>query len=104
MASYPAVEMVFHPEANLVEHLFAPAQISEAIAKRADIIARKVIEELKMTGLLAVEMFVTKSDDVLVNEIAPRPHNSGHQMLSINREEYEQSEHLFHHILPVLIC
>ena len=91
VASYPAVEMVFHPEANLVEYLFAPAQISETIAKRADVIARKVIGKLNMTGLLAVEMFVTKSNEVLVNEIAPRPHNSGHQTIEANlTSQYEQ--------------
>jgi 5-(carboxyamino)imidazole ribonucleotide synthase len=89
--SYPAVEMVFHPVHNLVEYLFAPAQISEDISKEADTIARKVISELKMVGLLAVEMFVTKDGHVLVNEIAPRPHNSGHQTIEANiTSQYEQ--------------
>ena len=91
VVSYPAVEMVFHPEANLVEYLFAPAQISIEVAKQADDIARKVIGALKMTGLLAVEMFVTKSKEVLVNEVAPRPHNSGHQTIEANvTSQYEQ--------------
>ncbi len=91
VASYPAVEMVFHPEANLVEYLFAPAQISDAVARQADATARKVIGELKMIGLLAVEMFVTKSNEVLVNEIAPRPHNSGHQTIEANvTSQFEQ--------------
>ncbi|HET9053051.1 MAG TPA: ATP-grasp domain-containing protein, partial [Cyclobacteriaceae bacterium] len=74
LETYPAVEMVFHPEQNLVEYLFAPAALTESVAQRADAIARSVIEKLGMTGLLAVEMFVTKTGDVLVNEIAPRPH------------------------------
>jgi len=91
ISSYPAVEMVFHPEANLVEYLFSPAQIGEQVAQTADAIARKVIEKLSMVGLLAVEMFVTKKGEVLVNEVAPRPHNSGHQTMEGNvTSQYEQ--------------
>jgi 5-(carboxyamino)imidazole ribonucleotide synthase len=89
--TYPAVEMVFHPEHNMVEYLFAPAQLSQSILEEADRIAIKVISELKMVGLLAVEMFVTNSGEVLVNEIAPRPHNSGHQTIEANStSQYEQ--------------
>lgn len=89
--SYPAVEMVFHPTANLVEYLFSPAEISSAIAKEADAIAKSVIEKMNMVGLLAVEMFVTKEGNVLVNEVAPRPHNSGHQTIEANiTSQYEQ--------------
>lgn len=89
--TFPAVEMVFHPEQNLVEYLFAPAQISNVIAQQADAIAKSVIEKLGMIGLLAVEMFVTKTGEVLVNEIAPRPHNSGHQTIEANvTSQYEQ--------------
>ncbi len=91
IASYPAVEMVFHPQANLVEYLFSPADISTKVADEADQIARTVIEKLNMVGLLAVEMFVTPSGDVLVNEVAPRPHNSGHQTIEANvTSQYEQ--------------
>jgi 5-(carboxyamino)imidazole ribonucleotide synthase len=91
LVTYPAVEMVFHPEANLVEYLFAPAQLKKGVAEKADAIARKVISELGMVGLLAVEMFVTSEGDVLVNEIAPRPHNSGHQTIEANiTSQYEQ--------------
>jgi len=91
LVTYPAVEMVFHPEANLVEYLFAPAQLKKSVAAKADAIARKVITELGMVGLLAIEMFVTKEGDVLVNEIAPRPHNSGHQTIEANvTSQYEQ--------------
>jgi len=91
LSSYPAVEMVFHPEANLVEYLFSPAQISKKVAEKADAIARQLIHELNMVGLLAVEMFVTRRGEVLVNEIAPRPHNSGHQTLEANvTSQYEQ--------------
>jgi 5-(carboxyamino)imidazole ribonucleotide synthase len=89
--SFPAVEMVFHPEQNLVEYLFAPAELSREILHEAEHIARKVVHELNMVGLLAVEMFVTKEGKVLVNEIAPRPHNSGHQTIEANvTSQYEQ--------------
>ena len=91
IVSYPAVEMMFHPTQNLVEYLFAPAQISKDIEKKADAIARDVIAKLNLTGLLAVEMFVTKAGEVLVNEVAPRPHNSGHQTIEANvTSQYEQ--------------
>lgn len=89
--TFPAVEMVFHPVQNLVEYLFAPAEITEPVRKEADAIACKIIQELDMVGLLAVEMFVTKDGRVLVNEIAPRPHNSGHQTIEANvTSQYEQ--------------
>jgi len=89
--SYPAVEMVFHPQANLVEYLFSPAQIPDAVALQADSIAKSVIQKLNMIGLLAVEMFVTKDGQVVVNEVAPRPHNSGHQTIEANvTSQYEQ--------------
>ena len=89
--TFPAVEMVFHPEQNLVEYLYSPAQIAGAQAAEADRIARTLIQKLNMVGVLAVEMFVTKNGDVLVNEIAPRPHNSGHQTIEANiTSQYEQ--------------
>ncbi len=89
--SFPPVEMVFHPEANLVEYLFSPASIHESVATEAERIAKKIITDLNMVGLLAVEMFVTKEHKVLVNEIAPRPHNSGHQTIEANvTSQYQQ--------------
>ncbi|UII22584.1 5-(carboxyamino)imidazole ribonucleotide synthase [Fulvivirga ligni] len=89
--TFPVVELVYHPEANLVEYLFAPAEISDEVDEKAKEIATTVIKELDMVGLLAVEMFVTKQDEVLVNEIAPRPHNSGHQTIEANHtSQYEQ--------------
>lgn len=89
--TFPVVEMVFHPVQNLVEYLFAPAQIDPQVAAEADRVARDIIQKLDMTGLLAVEMFVTKDGKVLVNEIAPRPHNSGHQTIEANTtSQYEQ--------------
>lgn len=89
--SFPAVEMVFHPEANLVEYLFSPAQISAQVEQQAQHIAQDLISKLKLTGILAVEMFVTKDEKVLVNEVAPRPHNSGHQTIEANyTSQYQQ--------------
>ncbi len=89
--SYPVVEMVFHPVQNLVEYLFAPAELPVETAKQADAIAREIIIRLNMTGLLAVEMFVTREGAILVNEIAPRPHNSGHHTIEANvTSQYEQ--------------
>ena len=79
--TFPTVELEFHPEANLVEFLHTPAKIKEEIDARAKLIAIDLIQKLGMVGLLAVEMFVTKSGDVLVNEIAPRTHNSGHHTI-----------------------
>jgi len=89
--SFPAVEMVFHPVQNLVEYLFAPTELSLKILKEADAVAKNIIQKLNMIGLLAVEMFVTKAGEILVNEIAPRPHNSGHQTIEANvTSQYEQ--------------
>lgn len=91
VAIYPPVEMVFHPEANLVEYLFSPAQLQPEISQQAQAIASNVIKRLNMIGLLAVEMFVTKEGTILVNEVAPRPHNSGHQTIEGNvTSQYEQ--------------
>jgi 5-(carboxyamino)imidazole ribonucleotide synthase len=91
ISCFPAVEMVFHPEANLVEYLLSPARLSDKIAARASTIAQQVAKELGIVGLLAVEMFVTKQGEVLVNEVAPRPHNSGHQTIEANiTSQYQQ--------------
>ncbi|MDA8874316.1 5-(carboxyamino)imidazole ribonucleotide synthase [uncultured Winogradskyella sp.] len=76
--TYPTVEMEFHPEANQVEYVLCPARLTEHITKKAEALALKVANTYKHVGLLAVEMFLTNEDDVLVNEVAPRPHNSGH--------------------------
>jgi 5-(carboxyamino)imidazole ribonucleotide synthase len=91
VTTYPLVEMVFHPVHNLVEYLFAPAEVSEQVEKQARQIAVSVIEGLGMVGLLAVEMFLTKEGKLLVNEVAPRPHNSGHHTIKANfTSQYEQ--------------
>ncbi|GAA4646246.1 5-(carboxyamino)imidazole ribonucleotide synthase [Pontixanthobacter gangjinensis] len=76
--TYPVVEMEFHPTANQVEYVICPARIEESVAEKARKTAEKVSEAFQHVGLLAVEMFQTKDDRILVNEVAPRPHNSGH--------------------------
>ena len=79
--TYPVVEMEFHPEANQVEYVICPARIDENIANKATEIALKISSTFNHVGLLAVEMFQTKNDEILVNEVAPRPHNSGHHTI-----------------------
>lgn len=81
---YPAVEMEFHPTANLVEFLFCPSSLDEAQVAKANEIAVKVAEGLGLVGIMAVEMFVTAEGEIMVNESAPRPHNSGHHTIESN--------------------
>lgn len=76
--TYPVVEMEFHPEANQVEYVICPARIDDKVAEKARAIALNVSEKFNHVGLLAVEMFQTEDDEILINEVAPRPHNSGH--------------------------
>lgn len=89
--TFPTVEMVFHPEHNLVEYLFAPAEIDSEIDKKAQEIAKKTAEAFQIVGLLAVELFLTPDGEILINEVAPRPHNSGHHTIKANAtSQYEQ--------------
>ena len=78
---FPIVEMEFNDKSNLVEYVMCPANISDDIEKRANEIAKKTSEKFNMVGILAVELFLTKDDDILINEVAPRPHNSGHHTI-----------------------
>ena len=88
---FPTVEMEFHPVANLVEFLLAPANISEAQEETAKQIAIDCINAFGMTGILAVEMFLTRNGEILINEVAPRPHNSGHHTIEANDvSQYQQ--------------
>lgn len=90
-AVFPVVECEFNGEANLVEFLFAPASVSDKIASDAQEIAKNLICSLDMVGLLAVEFFLDKAGNLLVNEIAPRPHNSGHHTIECNvTSQFEQ--------------
>lgn len=89
--SYPVVEMEFHPEANQVEYVLCPARIPESVAKKATNVALKTAAAFQHVGLLAVEMFLTKNDNILINEVAPRPHNSGHQTIETSQtSQFEQ--------------
>lgn len=91
VATFPVVECEFNPQLNLVEFLFSPANIPTAVEAKATQIAIDVIEKLDMVGLLAVELFLTKEGDILVNEIAPRTHNSGHHTIESNfTSQFEQ--------------
>ncbi len=91
IAVYPPVEMEFHPTANLVERLISPARVSDQVGQSAQALGKSVIEAFELVGLLAIEMFLTKSGDILVNEVAPRPHNSGHHTIEGNvTSQYEQ--------------
>ena len=89
--SYPVVEMEFHPEANQVEYVLCPARIPESVAKKATDVALKTAAAFQHVGLLAVEMFLTQNNNILINEVAPRPHNSGHQTIAASQtSQFEQ--------------
>ena len=91
VTTYPVVEMEFHPEANQVEYVICPARIDETIATKAREVAESVSQAFKHVGLLAVEMFQTKENEILVNEVAPRPHNSGHHTIESSiTNQFEQ--------------
>ncbi len=89
--SYPPVVSIFHPEANLVEYLLSPAPLTEAQSQTLRQTAEDIITRLGMVGILGVEFFMTKEGDFLVNEVAPRPHNSGHASIEANStSQFEQ--------------
>ena len=88
---YPIVEMLFDPIANLVDKLICPSSISVEQSEKAVIFASEIIELLEMEGLLAVEFFIDSKGEVIVNEVAPRVHNSGHHTIeSIITSQFEQ--------------
>ena len=88
---FPLVEMEFNQDANLVEFLFSPAQVKRDIEMEAQSIATTIVEASNFVGLLAVELFLTQDGNLLVNEMAPRPHNSGHHTIeACTTSQYEQ--------------
>lgn len=88
---FPTVECEFSEEINLVEFLFAPAAISSEIEEKAEKLAIEIITKLDMVGILAVEYFLLENGELLVNEVAPRPHNSGHHTIECNyTSQFEQ--------------
>ena len=91
LKTFPCVEMEFNPEVNLVEFLISPSLISPDLLQKAEQLAVKIATDLKIVGVLAVEMFLTRTGEILVNELAPRPHNSGHQSIEGNyTSQYDQ--------------
>lgn len=89
--AYPPVAMEFNPVANLVEFLVCPAGLDETVAKAAEDLAVRTIDAYGLCGLLAVELFLSKNGELLINEVAPRPHNSGHHTIdSCYTSQYEQ--------------
>ncbi|OIQ37216.1 MAG: 5-(carboxyamino)imidazole ribonucleotide synthase [Bacteroidetes bacterium MedPE-SWsnd-G1] len=91
IATYPVVEMEFHPEANQVEYVICPARINDKVAAKAKSTALNVAKAFDFVGLLAVEMFQTQNDKILVNEVAPRTHNSGHYSIEASyTSQFEQ--------------
>ena len=91
LKTYPVVEMEFHPEANQVEYVICPARLEKDVLREAQKIATDVCISFHHVGLLAVEMFVTKNNEILVNEVAPRPHNSGHYSIEASyTNQFEQ--------------
>jgi 5-(carboxyamino)imidazole ribonucleotide synthase len=91
VVAYPSVEMVFDPKANLLDYQICPATLSKSLEKEAQKLAVKLAKKFKIVGLLAVEMFLTKTGQLLLNEVAPRPHNSGHHTIeAIETAQFEQ--------------
>ena len=91
IVTYPSVEMVFDAKANLLDYQMCPSAISKKIEKQAQNLAKNVIKKFKLCGLLAVEMFLTKDGRLLINEVAPRPHNSGHHTIEAHEtSQFEQ--------------
>ena len=82
---FPVVESVFDPKVNLVSSLIAPANIDDTSAAKAQALALQVLEAMDFVGLMAVELFLDSDGDLLVNEVAPRTHNSGHHTIEANK-------------------
>ncbi len=91
LRSYPVVEMQFRPGENILDLLFAPADLSPEIAEKAQEIARRTVEAFGGVGIFGVELFLTEDQEILVNEVAPRTHNSGHYTIeACMTDQFEQ--------------
>ena len=99
LINYPVVEMEFNSDSNQVEYILSPAKINNDLKSDAEELAIQVAEKLQITGILAVEMFLTSENEILVNEVAPRPHNSYH--FSIEGSYTSQFEQLLRSILDM---
>jgi len=91
IVTYDPIEMVFDPELNLLNYQISPARIESNLAERLESLSRDIAEKMNFIGIYAIEFFLTHSGDLLVNEISPRVHNSGHHTVSANVcSQYEQ--------------
>ncbi len=100
-AVYPPVEMVFDPKYNLVDYLLCPAQLEQKHVLRAQQLATDVAKALNSPGIFAVEMFLDKNGSLLVNETAPRTHNSGHQSIEGNYcSQYDMQMRVLQNFAP----
>jgi 5-(carboxyamino)imidazole ribonucleotide synthase len=97
--NYPVVEMEFNKDSNQVEYILSPAQISQELKIKAEKLANNIAEKFKICGIIAVEMFLTNEDEILINEVAPRPHNSYH--FSIEGSYTSQFEQFLRAILDL---
>ena len=97
--NYPVVEMEFNKDSNQVEYILSPAQISQELKIKAEKLACNIAEKFKICGIIAVEMFLTNEDEILINEVAPRPHNSYH--FSIEGSYTSQFEQFLRAILDL---
>lgn len=97
--NYPVVEMEFNKDSNQVEYILSPAQISQELKFKAEKLANNIAEKFKVYGIIAVEMFLTNEDEILINEVAPRPHNSYH--FSIEGSYTSQFEQFLRAILDL---
>lgn len=93
VTTFPLVAMEFNPEANLVEYLFAPAGVAHTVERRAEEIARQTVEAYGLVGIMAIELFMLRDGTLWVNEVAPRPHNSGHHSIEANATS-QYAQHL----------
>lgn len=88
---FPVVEMIFDNDSNQVEYIISPARINNETSKRAISIALKLSKIYNHIGIMAIELFLTTDNEILINEVAPRPHNSGHFSVEMSyTNQFEQ--------------
>ena len=89
--AYPTVEMRFHADGNVLDYLLAPAQVSDELARQAEALAKRTVQVMDGVGVFGIEMFLTSDGELLVNEVAPRTHNSGHHTIeACVTDQFEQ--------------
>ena len=89
--NFPVVEMIFNNDSNQVEYIISPARINNEISRKAISIALKLSKLYNHVGIMAIELFLTSDNEILINEVAPRPHNSGHFSIEMSyTSQFEQ--------------